>query len=195
MSKALLVLDAQADFFDKETCVYSPENEQIFDKINTLLSQFELIIFTQIRYPHNHVIFEHSTNRFCEQGTPGVNLDSRIDLAKIKGNFYFFKRGLDSNYDVFSAFYDFNAMDTGLNDFLFNNSVEDLYIAGIDHNFSLTNTVLDAISLGYNVIVISNALSPKWDFNNTLLTFYENKIDIIESWELPLYKSVKTLIN
>ena len=74
------------------------------------------------------------------------------NIAKI------FKKGTDKKIDSYSAFFD-NARKrkTGLEDYLKQKKVKELYIVGLATDYCVKFSVLDALELGFKVYLIEDA--------------------------------------
>ncbi|WP_184107883.1 isochorismatase family protein, partial [Borreliella lanei] len=79
-----------------------------------------------------------------------------LNTKKIKKVFF---KGTDQYYDSYSGFYDdyTKKKQTGLQLYLKNNSINTLFIAGLALDFCVKETILDAINLGFQVYLITDA--------------------------------------
>ena len=89
MKKALIVVDVQNDFCEGGSLAV-PDANKIIPVINSLLPQFELVIFTQDWHPDNHCSFGLWPTH-CVQYTPGAEIHKDIDLTHLQ-KFFFLKR-------------------------------------------------------------------------------------------------------
>jgi len=170
--KALILENLQKDFFEGGRKV--KDADLILDSINKIISKFDLIIFTK---------------DYVEQ--VNINYNDLVDniFSKITENnsLYIFNKQVDDNKS-FSAFYSENQISTGLSEFLDEKEVDQIFVAGINYNNSVNNTIDDAIYEGFKVVSIIDAI--KFTDQN-IASFIEkltnNDVKIIESWELPLF--------
>lgn len=204
--KVLIIVDVQNDFMPNGALPVE-EGDQIIDVINDLLPQFNLVIFTQDWHPKNHKSFasQHGGKKVfekielngleqvlwpdhCVQNTKGAEIHNGIDLGKIKGDFYFFKKGMDPEVDSYSGFYDNGRNSTGLAEFLNERKVDEVFIVGLALDYCVAYTAIDAAMEGFDTCVIEDGTRPiNQDINQLLIDFKEAGVKFIESWELPMY--------
>lgn len=173
--QALIIVDAQNDFMPGGSLAV-PNGNEIIPVINALLPNFELIIFTQDWHPENHKSFasQHKDKKVydkinlngldqilwpdhCIQNSYGANIHKEIDLGKITGNFYIFKKGMDPEVDSYSGFYDNGKKNsTGLAEFLKERDVKTVNIVGLALDFCVAYTAIDAASEGFKTFVIAD---------------------------------------
>lgn len=148
--------------------------DEIIPLANHLQDQFELVIATQDWHPADHTSFasNHPGHQVgdvidlngmsqilwpdhCIQQTPGAAFHSQLNTEKVKKIFY---KGIDKSVDSYSAFFD-NAhlRETGLNDYLHDHDVTDVYLIGLATDYCVKYSALDAAQLGFNVYVIEDA--------------------------------------
>lgn len=171
--KTLLIVDVQNDFMPGGALAV-PEADQIVPIINKLIPHFDLILATQDWHPQDHVSF--ATNHpgkkagdrievqgitqilwpaHCVRNTRGAELVPGLQKEKIASLFY---KGTDKLIDSYSAFFD-NAhrRSTGLYDYLASRSIDEIYVAGVATDYCVLYSVLDALELGLQVHVITDA--------------------------------------
>lgn len=195
--KALIVVDLQNDFCPGGKLPVL-DGDKIIPKINDLLNKFPLIIFTKDWHPHNHLAFaeNHSVKPFstnedgdilwpshCVQDTPGADLHSDIDFKRIDGDFYIFKKGDKVDEHPYSGF---GAKE--LDKFLKERGVDELIICGLALDYCVKDTALDAIKLGYTTTLMLDCTKSIANPNKTITELYNAGVNIIETWELSLYK-------
>ena len=203
--KTLLIVDAQNDFM-KGGSLEVKEANKIIPVINELLNKFDLIIFTKDWHPADHKSFasQHKNGKLfetiklngldqsltpdhCIQYNDGSKLHEDIDLSKIKGDFYFFKKGLDKKVDSYSGFYDSGKKHfTGLSKFLKERDVHQVFITGLALDFCVKHTMIDSINEGFETILILDGTkgTTKEGSEEAKKEFLEIGGKIIESWEL-----------
>lgn len=171
--KALLIVDVQNDFIPGGTLAV-PGGDAIIPVINSLQYKFELVVATRDWHPANHGSFasNHPGRQagevinlneldqilwpdHCIQGSPGAELSARLNQTLIQRVFF---KGSDPEVDSYSAFFDNgHRKDTGLHQFLRKNKVATLYVTGLAADVCVYFTVKDALELGYETILITDA--------------------------------------
>ena len=161
---ALLIVDFQNDF-TPGGALPVPEGDKIAEPLNRLLDDFDLVVATRDWHPPDHGSFQGvdvDENAWrgtdppsiwpvhCVQGTPGAQLHPKLDRAKID---VVVDKGQDPNTQGYSAF-----QDSGLGDLLRERGIERLYVGGLATDYCVKNSVLDARSRGFDVIVIADAI-------------------------------------
>jgi len=170
---ALLLVDLQNDFMP-DGALGVKEADQILPIINKLLEMpFDVIVATKDWHPSDHGSFAKNHRKqpgehvilggldqvlwpvHCVQKTNGAEFAIGWNSTKVKKVFY---KGTDKNIDSYSAFFDNGHLkSTGLDDYLKENSVENIFIAGVTTDYCVKYSVLDALYLGYHVYTISDA--------------------------------------
>lgn len=170
--KTLLIIDVQNDFLPGGSLPVAHGNE-ILPIIQKLIPKFEHVIATQDWHPPKHISFASVHNKkpgevikigdsdevlwpdHCIQNTKGAELAKEIDQKKIHKIFY---KGTDIKIDSYSAFFD-NARkrSTGLDEYLKEKNINELYFCGLATDYCVFYSVLDARSLGYKTYVIEDA--------------------------------------
>lgn len=170
---ALLLIDLQNDFFPGGALAV-PEANKLFPLVNDIQDVFSLVVASKDWHPLNHQSFASNHAGYspyeiimhqklpqvlwpnhCVQNTFGAEFYPLLKTEKIQKNIY---KGMDPNYDSYSAFFD-NAHqnDTGLNTYLKEQKVMQLFILGLATEYCVKYSVLDALLLGYSVYLIQNA--------------------------------------
>lgn len=172
--KALILVDIQHDFLPGGSLAVK-DGDQILPVINKILEskKFDLVVATKDWHPANHGSFATIQNRevgdvieldgikqilwpvHCVEDTHGADFSSQLEIEKIDKVFY---KGTDPKIDSYSTFFD-NAhrRSTGLDAFLKERGIKDVYIAGLTTDYCVKFSALDAIKLGYRVRVIEDA--------------------------------------
>lgn len=166
------MVDLQNDFCTGGNLAV-PEGEKVIPIANLLQGHFDLVIATQDWHPQEHTSFasnhpDHSVGDVieierdtqilwpdhCIQNTRGSEFHPMLDTRKISKIFH---KGIDKKIDSYSAFFD-NAhlRSTGLNDYLREQGINDIFILGLATDYCIKYTTLDAIRLGFNVTVIAD---------------------------------------
>jgi len=161
---ALLIVDFQNDF-TPGGALPVPEGDRIAEPLNALLDHFELVLATRDWHPPDHGSFVGVTvdlDRWrgtdppsiwpvhCVQGTTGAELHPALDGSKVDA---VIDKGQDPNSQGYSGF-----QDTILADVLRARGVERLYVGGLATDYCVKNTVLDARGLGFDVVVVEDAV-------------------------------------
>jgi nicotinamidase/pyrazinamidase len=172
--KALLLVDIQNDFLPGgELAVLN--GDEIIPIIQEIVHYpFDLIVATKDWHPSNHGSFanNHANKKagdhillagvdqilwpaHCIQGTWGSEFAPGWDTTEIDKVIY---KGTDPDIDSYSTFYDNSERrSTGLETYLREKSVKELYIAGLATDYCVKYSVLDAIQLGFQPYVIVDA--------------------------------------
>lgn len=171
--KALLLVDIQNDFLPGGALAVKNGGE-ILPIINNLVNYpFNLIVATKDWHPIDHSSFAATHNKLpgeciiinemeqilwplhCIQGTQGAEFHSILNTEKIDKIFY---KGTDKVIDSYSAFYDNGHFkSTGLDKYLHDKGIKEIYIAGLTTDYCVKYSVLDALKLGFKVFVIMDA--------------------------------------
>jgi len=180
---ALLVIDVQNDFCPGGALAV-PGGDEIVPGINALMAEFSAVILTQDWHPAGHSSFasQHPGKSpmemtempygpqvlwpdHCVQGSdgaafhPDLNTD-RADLIIRKG----FRPGIDS----YSAFFENDhTTPTGLEGYLRTRGISHLTMVGLDTDFCVNFSAVDAARLGFTVEVRGD-LSRAIDLNGSL---------------------------
>ncbi len=201
--KTLILVDVQNDF-SPTGALPVPEGDQIVPVINRLLPYFDHVIATQDWHPSGHASFAsvHSKtpgetvdlNGFeqilwpdhCVQGTVGAEFIAELDTDAIN---YIVRKGTDTSIDSYSGFFDNHRLQaTGLEEYLRNHGIEDVYIAGLATDYCVKFTALDAAELGFNTRVIQDACRgvdmTEGDVDRAFKAMQEAGCHLIQSSEL-----------
>ena len=161
---ALLIVDFQNDFTPGGALAVS-EGDRIAEAIDPLLDRFDLVVATRDWHPAKHCSFTgvevdpadwRGTDPpsiwpiHCVQGTPGAEFHPLLDRTKVD---VVVDKGQDPTCQGYSAF-----QDTPLGDLLRDRGVDRLYVAGLATDYCVKNTVLDALRLGFDVVVVEDGI-------------------------------------
>jgi len=173
MIRALILVDIQNDFMPTGALPV-PKGDEIIPIINKLQKHFNLIIATQDWHPANHGSFasNHPDHKpgdvimldglsqvlwpdHCVQNNHGAEFASAFDRHIVDKIFH---KGTDPLIDSYSGFFD-NAhrKATGLDRYLKEHSISEVYIAGLATDYCVKYSVLDALHLGLKTYVIADA--------------------------------------
>lgn len=171
--KALILIDLQNDFCPGGALAVQ-EGDQTIPIANQLMEQFELVVATQDWHPISHESFAaHHVGKkpgdiidlhglpqvlwpiHCVQGSFGAELVRELNRSGIK---QIFPKGTDPQIDSYSGFFDNgHRKATGLGDYLKNQGVKSVYILGLATDFCVKFSALDALELGFETHLITDA--------------------------------------
>jgi nicotinamidase/pyrazinamidase len=171
--KALVIVDLQNDFCPGGALAV-PEGDRVIPLINRIQSRFDRVVATQDWHPPGHLSFAASHPGrspgevielagleqvlwpvHCVQDAPGAEFHPALDLGRVRR---VFRKGTDPEIDSYSTFFD-NAhrRATGLAEFLDDQGVGELYLAGLATDYCVKLSALDAVALGFSTAVILDA--------------------------------------
>ena len=169
MNEALVVIDIQNDFCPGGALAVEG-GDQIIAEVNTLMEKFPTVVLTQDWHPANHNSF--ALNQLgktpfetidmpygpqilwpshCVQGTAGAELhpDLAVDEAHL-----ILRKGFRPAIDSYSAFFENDrTTSTGRDSYLRARGIGRLTIVGLANDFCVQYSALDAVRLGYGVVV------------------------------------------
>jgi nicotinamidase/pyrazinamidase len=200
--KALIVVDIQQDFCPGGNLAVK-DGDKIVPIINELTQSklFDLVIFTKDWHPNNHKSFASQHNEknlfevislngieqvlwpdHCIQNTDGAEFHKDINLNI--NNFYIFKKGMNSEVDSYSGFFENDhKTSTGLSEFLKERKIKTVYVCGLALDFCCKYTAIDSVSQGFSTYVImdgTKSISEEGK-KSTITKFIENDIKLIDS--------------
>lgn len=170
---ALILIDLQNDFCPNGNLAV-PEGDAVIGLANQLQPHFDLVIATKDWHPADHASFaaNHPDARIgdliqlqgidqilwpmhCVQNTSGAEFHPDLDTSRIQKIFY---KGTDVSVDSYSAFYDNkHVRSTGLEKYLQEEKVTDIYIMGLATDYCVKYSCLDAANMDFNVYLIEDA--------------------------------------
>ena len=199
MNEALLIVDVQYDFMP-EGALGVKGGDQIVPIINQIIGKISLVIASQDWHPEGHVSFAVVHNKevgesvdvhgkkqklwpvHCVAHTHGASLVKELNKGRIHK---YVHKGVDKDIDSYSAFFDNDGVkSTGLDEFLRENKITKLYIAGLTTDFCVLYSALDARELGYEVAVIRDACKPVFDEKEPFQKMREAGVEIINASDL-----------
>ena len=163
---ALLVVDFQNDF-TPGWALPVEHGDEVAGPINELLDSFDLVVATRDWHPPDHGSFvgvQVDPTKWegidppsiwpvhCVQGTPGAELHPDLDRSKLD---VVLDKGQDVHSQGYSGFHD-----SGLAGLLQERGVDRVFVAGLTTEYCVKNTVLDALRLGLDVVVVEDAIRP-----------------------------------
>ena len=161
---ALLIVDFQNDFCPGGALPVR-EGDRIAEPLNRVLDDFDFVVATRDWHPPDHGSFrdvEVDPEKWrgtdppsiwpvhCVQGTEGAELHPALEKSRID---VVIDKGQDRWSQGYSGFHDSN-----LADVLGERGVDRIYIGGLTTDYCVKNTVLDARRLGFDVVVLEDAI-------------------------------------
>jgi nicotinamidase/pyrazinamidase len=153
---ALIVVDVQRDFCPGGALPVS-KGDEIIEPTNRLVAHFEReglpIFFTRDWHPADHCSFKPQGGRWpphCVRNTPGAEFDPSLQVPK---DAILINKGTKKDTEAYSGF-----QGTALSERLMDFGVRELYVAGLATDYCVKNTVLDGLSSGYGVNVVSDCV-------------------------------------
>ena len=163
--RCLLLVDLQNDFLPGGALPV-PEGDAVIPVVNRLQPHFDLVVATQDWHPPDHGSFaaNHPGRKVgevvdldglpqilwpvhCVQFTRGAEFVPGLDTGRIA---HVVRKGTDPRIDSYSGFFDNGKRrSTGLADFLRQQGVRELYVAGLATDYCVKATALDAVQLGF----------------------------------------------
>lgn len=200
MNKALILVDIQNDFCP-EGALPVKDGDKIVPVVNSLMNKFNLVVATQDWHTPDHESFANVHGKkpgdvinlygikqvlwpvHCVQNTYGAEFVKDLDKSKITK---VFKKGTDKHIDSYSGFFDNDhKKSTGLDKYLKEKNIKDVYIAGLATDYCVKYTALDAVKLGFNTFLIEDAcrgvnLKPD-DVTQAIKEMKEAGINVVKS--------------
>ncbi|RYX99594.1 bifunctional nicotinamidase/pyrazinamidase, partial [bacterium] len=150
------------------------DGDKIVPIVNTIIDKFDNVIATQDWHPESHVSFAANNPGkkvndlielngspqvmwpvHCTQNSKGAEFVDSLDTEKITK---VIKKGTDKNVDSYSGFYDNDHKNsTGLNDYLKEKNIDEIYVTGLATDYCVKYTVIDALNLGLKVNLVADA--------------------------------------
>ncbi len=172
--RALLIVDLQNDFLPGGALAVKESND-ILPIVNEIIRYpFDLIVATKDWHPPDHGSFASNHKgkepgdhinlggldqilwpSHCIQGTWGAEFASGWESSLVDKIIY---KGTDPLIDSYSTFYDNGHRKlTGLEDYLREKGIKDIFIAGLTTDYCIKYSTLDALQLGFHPHVIVDA--------------------------------------
>ena len=161
---ALLIVDFQNDFCPGGALPVAG-GDLVAEPLNRLAASFDLVVATRDWHPPDHGSFvgvgvdpdawrgadpPSIWPAHCVQGTTGAELHPSLDRSRLDR---VIDKGRDPSSQGYSAF-----QDTGLAGILRGRGVDRLYVGGLATDYCVKNSVLDALGLGFEVVVVEDAI-------------------------------------
>jgi nicotinamidase/pyrazinamidase len=169
---ALILVDIQNDFLPGGPLAV-PAGDEVIPAANRAQSLFDVVAATKDWHPPGHVSFaaSHAGRKpgevvqcegveqllwpeHCVQNTPGAEFPRGLNVAR---SAKVFPKGTDPKIDSYSGFFDNGRRKaTGLNDYLRQRGVSDVYVMGLATDYCVKHTALDACELGFRVFLLED---------------------------------------
>lgn len=169
---ALILVDLQSDFMPGGALAVA-EGDQVVAVANRLMPRFDLVVATQDWHPANHKSFAsqhagqsigdiiqlHSLDQVlwpdhCVQDSAGARFHRELKTAGIHK---IVPKGTDREIDSYSGFFDNGKQrSTGLNEYLIEHAINDVFVMGLATDYCVKFTALDAAELGFNTTLIAD---------------------------------------
>lgn len=164
---ALIIVDLQNDFCPGGSLAV-PDADAIVPVVRILLDTFlqhrRPIAFTRDHHPANHISFVSRGGPWpphCVPGTPGFDFHPKVPVPAEAAHFF---KGWDPDRDAYSGFEGTlvgpggELTGLGLADWLRQNQVTTVYVAGLATDYCVRATVLDALAAGFSTFVVTDAV-------------------------------------
>lgn len=204
MKRALIIVDVQNDFIPGGA-LPTRNGEEVVPVINRVEPLFELVVATQDWHPPNHGSFasNHPGHKpgevieldglqqilwpdHCVQGSRGAEFHRELDVSRIDR---VVRKGTDPRIDSYSTFFDNGRKkSTGLELYLRENDVTEVWIGGLATDYCVLWSARDAVELGFATHVIADACRGvelnAGDIDRAFDEMRARGIDVIESARL-----------
>lgn len=172
-SDMLIVVDVQNDFCPGGALAVG-DGHHVVSLANRLMARFQRAVVTQDWHTPEHASFaiahpgRHPFETIevaygpqtlwpvhCVQGTPGAEFHPDLDLGKVE---LVIRKGFDPQIDSYSAFFENDRITpTGLGGYLRERGMRRIFLAGLATDYCVAYSALDAIRLGFEVVVVLDA--------------------------------------
>ncbi len=155
---ALLVVDVQRDFCCKDGALPVPKCEDVIPIINEYIRMFKSVglpvIASRDWHPPNHISFKPYGGPWpphCIQGSSGAEFHPNLQLPD---DVIVISKAFLRDKEAYSAF-----DGTELHYLLSMKGVRRLFVTGVATEYCVRASVLDALKLGYEVIVLTDGIA------------------------------------
>jgi len=172
--KALLIVDVQNDFCQGGKLAV-PDGDAVVPVINSLLTNFDVIIQTQDWHPSDHSSFASNHKNMkpydrlefdygdqvlwpdhCVQGSKGAEFHPSLNTNKTQ---VIIRKGFRKDIDSYSTFYENDqTTTTGLTGYLKERGIKEIYTTGLATDFCVKWSVLDGIDEGFTIYLVQDAV-------------------------------------
>ncbi|HKQ08392.1 MAG TPA: bifunctional nicotinamidase/pyrazinamidase [Blastocatellia bacterium] len=154
---ALILVDIQNDFCPGGALAVA-EGDKVVPVVNRLMPHFPLVVSTLDWHPANHVSFRDQGGPWpphCVQQTFGAELHPALDRQQIA---HTFRKASTPERDAYSEFEGVDDEGRSLDQYLKARGVNRVYVAGLATDYCVRATALDALRLGYETYVVTDAV-------------------------------------
>lgn len=155
---ALIVVDVQRDFCPGGALAVH-EGDLIVPSIVRIRKSFQTVAFTRDWHPRDHCSFsddpqfvDGSWPVHCVAETPGAMFHRDLDVPEGSS---VFDKGMDKDVEVYNGF-----QGTDLERVLRAGGVRRVFVCGLATDYCVKETVLGALSLGFETHLLSDACRP-----------------------------------
>lgn len=177
MKRALLIVDVQNDFCPGGA-LPAVDGHKIIPVINKIMDSFDVVIASKDWHPADTVHFKVWPPH-CVQNTKGAEFPETLSSKKITQTFLKGTRNSDDGYSAFES------TNLNLENWLKENKIDELYLAGIATEYCVKQSSRDALEAGFKVSVITDAVAAidahEGDGNNALQELAKNGARLINS--------------
>jgi nicotinamidase/pyrazinamidase len=169
----LVVVDVQNDFC-LGGALAVPDGDAVIDVIHRVAPAFNHIVLTQDWHPAGHTSFAsaHPGKRpfeqielsygmqilwpdHCVQGSKGAEFHPALNLPQAD---IILRKGFSPQIDSYSAFFENDRVtSTGLADYLRDQNVTRVFLAGLAYDYCVGFSALDARRLGFEAVILRDA--------------------------------------
>lgn len=200
MKRVLILVDIQNDFLPGGALAVR-DGDQVIAIANRLQPFFPLVVATQDWHPRDHVSFAENHARrqpfeqvkvhgcdqtlwpaHCVQDTHGAAFADTLDQSRWTR---VVRKGSNSKVDSYSGFVDNGGkLGTGLEPFLRDADVTDVYVLGLATDYCVKFTALDACRLGFRTYVIKDGCRAVGDSDAAFDEMRRAGVIVISSGEI-----------
>ena len=169
----LVVVDVQNDFCPGGALAVA-DGDAVIDVIHRVAPAFDHIVLTQYWHPVGHSSFAsaHPGRRpfeqielsygmqtlwpdHCVQGSKGAEFHSALHLPQAQ---IILRKGFSPQIDSYSAFFENDRVtSTGLGDYLRDQCITRIFLAGLAYDYCVGFSALDAQRLGFEAVILRDA--------------------------------------
>ena len=153
---ALLLVDVQRDFLPGGSLAV-PDGDEVVPVLAACAREFARndrpVFASRDWHPTNHCSFKAAGGPWpphCVADTPGAEIDPGLELPE---DATIVSKATTTEEDAYSAF-----EGTGLDSQLKHLRVKRLFVGGLATDYCVLNTALDALKLGYEIVLITDAV-------------------------------------
>jgi len=200
MTTALLVIDIQNDFCPGGALAVQ-EGDQIIDRVNALMDQYDVVVATQDWHPADHKSFASNHDGaepfsmitmpygpqvlwpdHCIQGSTGAEFHKGLAIDKTD---MIIRKGFRPEIDSYSAFFENDKKTvTGLAGYLKERGVTDVHLVGLATDFCVYYSAIDAVAQGLDATVLIDccrAIDLDGSLDAAMANMQSKKVAITES--------------